>query len=260
MMRRRPSPGLFAVAVWCLVLGMGFGGRLVAEGLPAKPVTHVLDEAGLFDRHPKRLELISGRLLELQENHDLPVYLVLYGGLLDANLADQARELHRAWIGDRLDGIVVVWDGDMRQLEFGLPMTAHLDLEEQNGPMTRMPDHRLDPVLKEVRSSVEGLDDKRELVERLSVVLVARLDWMLRDLQPRRGITAGEVAVATLALGGILGLLGLVAAKFLRQSEIETRRQCYFPDVVVGGRLGASFGGGRVAVVDYMKSEPEEEE
>ena len=260
MMRRTPSPRILAVAGWCLVLGAVFGGRLVAEDLPAKPVTHVLDESGLFDRHPERLELISGRLLGLQESHDLPVYLVIYGGLLDASLADQARDLHGAWIGDHLDGIVVVWDGDLRQLEFGLPMTAHLDMEEQDGPMTRMPSHRLLPILKGVRSGVEGLDDKREYVERLSVVLVARLDWMLRDLQPRQGISAGEVAVATLALGGILGLLGLVAAKFLRQSEIETRRQCYFPDVVVGGRLGASFGGGRVAVVDYMKSEPEEEE
>ena len=81
-----------------------------------------------------------------------------------------------------------------------------------------------------------------------------------RFATPSRGISAGEVAVATVALGGVLGLLGLGGAKFLRKSEIETRRQCYFPDVVVGGRLGASFGGGRLAVVDYMKSGPEEEE
>lgn len=91
------------------------------------------------------------------------------------------------------------------------------------------------------------------------MVLATRLDWLLADGAPRRGISPGKVAAATLVLGGVLGGLGLWAGRFVRKGEVEARKQCYFTEVVVGARLGASFGGGRVAVVDYSREDPEEE-
>jgi hypothetical protein len=246
--------------VVALVLWMLVSPVIASESLPAAPGGMVLDEAGLFDRDPEGLAKISSRLLELRDEHDLDVYLVVYGGLLDTTLEKRTQQLYDLWIGRENDGLVVVWDSDTGLLDFGIPTAGYYDIDGEGGPVTRLPDHRLRPVLNEVMASVEGIEDKPAYVDRLSVVLVTRLGWMLRKDQPQGGVSAGSVAIATVLVGGALGMLGLWAGKLLRNSEVEAARECYFPDVLVGARLGAAFGGGRIAVVDYNREEPEEEE
>ncbi|MDA0768132.1 MAG: hypothetical protein O3A92_15085, partial [Verrucomicrobia bacterium] len=187
----------------CLVwmAGMGLGG-VGGEELPAAPAGHVLDEAGLFDRHPEELAVISGRLLALQEEHELPVYLAIYGGLMHTGIGKQTRQLYDAWIGKGSEGVVVVWDSDSDRLEFGLPTMGYYDLGGESPAVARLPEHRLRPIMVELRTEMAERESKQEAVDRLSVVLATRLDWLLEDTAPRRGISPGKVAAATLVLGG----------------------------------------------------------
>lgn len=244
---------------WAVVC-FGVMGWSAAEEYPPVPMGHVLDESGLFDRHPERLVEISTRLMELEEKHEMPVYIAIYGGLLQSRIKQQTQGLHGAWVGDDEDGVVVVWDSDTRRLEFGLPVAAYYDLGGEDGPATRLPDKRMRPVLNEVMDEVEAVENKLEYVERLSTVLVARLDYMLAEDRKPEGVSTMRVVVATVFLGGILAGMGLCAGRLVRGVEEKPRRQCYFPEVLVGSRLGASFGGGRVAVIDYMREDEGEED
>jgi hypothetical protein len=250
--------------VWLLAaagLSLAMVGR--SEGAveyPPAPMGHVLDDAGLFDRHPEQLVEISTRLMELEDEHDLPVYIAIYGGLLRSGIKEQTQGLYAKWVGKDVDGVVVVWDSDTRQLEFGLPSAGYYDLGGEDGSATSLPDQRMRPVLNEVIVKVKGIESKKGYVDRLSEDLVARLDHMLSEGGRQGGVSAGRVAVATLFLGGILAGIALCAGRWVRGSGVESRRQCYFPDVLVGSRLGAAFGGGRVAVIDYMSEDDGEED
>ena len=153
-------PGLFLVMA-------GWG---EAREYPSAPLGHVLDEAGLFDRQPERLVEISTRLMELEDEHAIPVYIAIYGGLLESGIKEETRGLYAEWIGDDEDGVVVVWDSDTRQLEFGLPSAGYYDLGGDEGPETRLPDQRMRPVLNGVISEVEGIEGRMAYVERLSEV------------------------------------------------------------------------------------------
>jgi hypothetical protein len=247
---------LAAVGLCLMMVGRSEG----AVEYPPAPMGHVLDDAGLFDRYPEQLVEISARLMELEEEHDLPVYIAIYGGLLRSGIKEQTEGLYAKWVGKDVDGVVVVWDSDTRQLEFGLPSAGYYDLGAEDGSATRLPDQRMRPVLSEVFANVKGIESKRAYVDRLSEILVARLDQMLREGERQGGVSAGRVVVATLLLGGVLAGIALCARRLVRGSGVESRRQCYFPDVLVGSRLGATSGGGRVAVIDYMSEDDGEED
>lgn len=235
---------------------------VVADGgeIPPAPEGRVLDEARLFAREPERLAEVSWRLETLVQEHRMPVYLAIYGALIDGRIDQRSRQLHEAWIGEGQDGVVVVWDSDTGDLEFGLPRATYYDAGLEPGWTTRLPDQRLRPVLDEVRAGVEGVADKKDFVERLTEVLASRLDQMLEQGGERRGGSTGTVIAGTVVAGGLLSLLGLWAGRFKKRVEEAPRRKCYFPDVLIGARLGASRGGGRVAVVDFNREEPEEVE
>ena len=179
---------------WVMVLlafcGAGFA---VGAELPLPPSGRVLDEAGLFDRKPRKLEVISQRLNGFVEEHGLPVYLVIYGGLIGEQIDQRSRQLHEAWIGRGQDGLIVVWDSDTGELEFGLPRATYYDAGLRDGEVTRLPDQRVRPVLDEVRAQVEGIAGKTEYAERVSEVLVAQLDGMFRQGKQERGVPVGSV-------------------------------------------------------------------
>lgn len=262
MRKQHPRLRWLSLLVGCLGLLLGgWAGAATIDPtrIPPPPATHVLDVAGLFEREPERLEEISGRLLELQERHELPVYLVIYPGLIHTSIEDQARALFKAWIPTGEEGIVVTCDTDTQRIEFGLPDPGMLDGQQGEGRVPRLPDYRLLPVLDQVLVDLEGTDDQADYIDRLSLVLFVRLSWMLRDGQTRGTFSAWKVAGGTVAVCLILGTIGLIGARFVKKTELKAKEQFFFPEVLVGTRLGAPCGGGRGAVVDYYRLEGNEE-
>jgi len=223
-------------------------GRLNVE-LPKPPPSHVLDVAGLFDRHPEELAEISGMLKSLEAKHGVPVYLAVYAGLLRGGVREQSKVLFDTWIGDGGDGLVVVCDTDSRKLDVGMPLASFQELENGEVIVSRLPDEEVIPILLELKEKLAGREDGVDYLVELTAHLTTRLDGMLsveRSTGPDKA--AWIIVGITLLAVGVLGLLGWVASRWMRGSDVKAAEQFFFPDVLVGVRLGAQCGGGRVAV------------
>lgn len=116
----------------------------------------------------------------------------------------------------------------------------------------RYPLARLVEVLQRVLTRAEA--DSQQGIEK--ALLIAAKQWMadLRQLEKERQNAARLLqgpdqalllGCALLFVGGGFGLRSLVTRR--RRREVTDRRQFLFPDVVVGQRLGAPFGGGHLA-------------
>jgi hypothetical protein len=253
-----------AVAVWMAAceaapaqLPRGFGGGAV--GLPEAPESHVLDAAGLFKRDQEKLTELSRGLLELEQRHDLQVFVAIYGGILSGGVTNRAQELYDAWIGGGKDGIVVVCDTDTRALDIGLPQASFSGVVEDGGPTTRLPDYRMIPIMRRLQAELSGEQDQVEYLDQMVTLLVVELDRVM-SAKPA-GLAARstwQFILLVITIGLLLAGLGLVGQRYLRRADQKARERYYLPDVLVGSRLGAPCGGGRVSEAAFPEEPPGE--
>lgn len=224
--------------------------------VPVPPPSHVLDEAGIFRREAERLQGISERLLRLKRDHGFSVYLAVYPGLLRNTIWEQARALVDGWVGAGNDGLVLVFDIDTRLLEVALPRVTSQEPGGNDLLMPRISEDDVKAILEELKSKRLLGSDRREGLDRLTEILVQRLDALLTE-EPRKAETASTVkfVVIVLAVGLVLGVLGMGVHRAMSASEARAREQFYFPEVEVASRLGAPYGGGHRSVVDYGSPE-----
>ncbi len=248
-----------------ILLGLGLASPLAAQisdsdarelaRLPGPPADHILDVAEIFKRHPDRYEEISRRLRRLHEEHDLPVYLAIYAGILDSNLNRRSRLLYDKWIGPDRDGVVVVYESDTRGREIVTPSSKFANLEESTGRLSRLPDYQMIPILAELQVTLEGVEDRVDFLDRTTEILAVRLDALMKEKPAGIGDRSNLKLVAvTLAIGVALTLLGVLGNRRLRVVEENARERFYFPDVTVGARLGAPFCGGCQSIVDFSSN------
>ncbi len=225
---------------------------LLSVDLPKPPPTHVLDVAGLFDRHPEELKKISGQLKSLKKKHGVPVYLAVYSGLLRGGVREQSKLLFDTWIGEGRDGLVVVCDTDSQKLDVGMPLANFAALENGEVMVSRLPDAEVVPILLELKEKLAGRKDRVDYLMEMTEHLTTRLDGIL-SVERKTGpdAEAWKIAGITLLAVGVLTLLGWLASRMMRGADVKAREQFFFPEVLVGVRLGAQCGGGRVAVRKY---------
>lgn len=254
----------FLVLAWLLGTTAGPGqltGSFSGDAdRPKPPPSHVLDVAGLFDRHPDELAIISGMLKSLEEEHGMGVYLTVHAGLLQGGVEGQARRLFDTWVGEGTDGLVLVYDMDSRELDVGRPLAALTRMESGEVLVSRLPEAELMPILLELRAKVADREDQAASLVEMTGHLATRLGALL-SLERKTGPDAGawKIAWITLSAGGILALLGWLLNRVVRGADVRAREQFHFPDVLVGVRLGAQCGGGRVAVRRYGEQQRGEE-
>lgn len=116
--------------------------------------------------------------------------------------------------------------------------------------MTRFPDHRLVPLIRAVNVETRGVKDKMEFLDRLTATMVRELDVLL--FVEEESSATGRFIGVTLILGALIGLLGYLGHRFVSRSEIRSDEQFYFPEVEVGARLGAPYGGARVNTLSFQ--------
>jgi hypothetical protein len=245
---------------WCAFLADGFGqrsqflgGSVPVYATPPAPASRILDEAGVLDLYSEQAAIISARLKKLEAQHGLPTYLVIYSSLVTRDVADRPRELYDAWIGARHEGVVLVCEIDSRQLEIAFPLDRESSFSPEEAVMTRFPDHRLVPLIRAINLEVKetrGVKDKVEFLDRLTATLVQELDVLLfvEEEMSDTGLFIG----VTLILGTLIGLLGYFGHRFVTRAEIKSHEQFYFPEVEVGSRLGAPYGGARVNTLSFQ--------
>lgn len=203
-----------------------------------------------MDLYSEQAAIISARLKKLEAEHDLPIYLVIRSSLVTGDVAERARELYDAWIGARYEGVVLVCEIDSRQLEIAFPLERDSSFSPDEAVMTRFPDHRLVPLIRAVNVETRGVMDKMEFLDRLTATLVRELDILL-FVEEERSDTGRFIGV-TLVLGTLIGLLGYLGHRFVSRAEIRSHEQFYFPEVEVGARLGAPYGGARVNTLSFQ--------
>ncbi|GEM_PF-1261685 len=253
------SRGLATAAICWTGVILGGMAPLLAQGAgdggaahPPPPANRILDDAELFKRAPERLTAISERLVAFEKEHGIPIYLVVYAGVIRGNVTQRAQELYEAWVGAGRDGIVIVCDTDTREVDLGLPGQQPEDLEGGRKSVTRLPAYRMVPVLAALRMELDGVRKRVDYLDGMTRILTERLGAVLDESGTERQLWSNYTLAAVLVgAGAMVVLLGLWANRRLRAMETKEREKFYFPEVLVGIRLGAPFGGGRVSEVDF---------
>ncbi|NIP96786.1 MAG: hypothetical protein GWO24_26455, partial [Akkermansiaceae bacterium] len=222
--------------------------------LPAAPPDHILDAGELFQRHPDRRRAISERLRRLKREHDLPVYLAVYAGILDSSISQRARLIYEKWIGADREGVVVVYNTDTLEREIVTPGSGYAG-PAGSGSSSRLPDYQMIPILAELKLTLEGVEDRIVFLDRSMEILADRLDALLRKPEPRIADRPALKLVAIMLVVGVgLTLLGFYGNRRLHLAEKKAREQYLFPEVSMSIRLGAPFGGGCQSVVGFSGS------
>ena len=248
------------VAMLALLAAEGLAANSLAAGglnMPLPPPSHVLDAGQVFVRHPEKLEEISKSLKALEKKHGVPVYLAVYSGLIRTSVARQSKDLFDLWVGDSQDGIVVVCDTDHSRIDLGLPKASYYPTGDERAKSTRLPESRVVPIVRELKRDVDGSADPVDYLSHAVEILTMRLDELLSvEPQSWRDGSAWKVGVVTVVSCILLAILGFWASRFLRKADEKARESFHFPEVLVRSRLGANFGGGKVAVVNFAGDLP----
>lgn len=251
---------------WLCMLGLaGLGWPLAAQGalsdaeeqalIPEAPAGCLLDEDGLLDRHPERRDAIVERLRAFEQEHGFAVYVAVYGSIIGSDLPRRARLHFDQWIGPDRDGIVVALETDTLSWEVVTPGTHYARPAPGSASQSRLPDHRMLPILAELRVTLEGVENRVDFLDRTTEILAERVGEFLRAEPAAKGSgLMWRFAAVLLGLGVVIVLAGVFVGRRLRFAEERARERFYFPEVMVGTRLGAPFGGGRQSVVDFSRN------
>lgn len=239
----------------CLVsVPFGFAQELKedAPDIPASPQNHILDETGFFRDHPEQLDEVSQSLERMQSKYGYPVYLVIYYSVFEGNLQRKAEELHRAWLGDKGQGMVLVYQRDP-VAEGNNPAIAYYKGSElDSGQTETMQPKNLIPrrdtemmlanVFRKMKSSSE---DGRDYVAEIIHGIEHELDAYFK-VEPVKWNDSSNLRLMSLFAGAVvaLGLLGMIFWRVFARADSRSGREYYFPDIKTGRRLGAPFGGG----------------
>ena len=226
---------------------VGFGMSETKQGgeepLPESPADHVLDEARLID--PETRAKLVAEIQRLEREAGVDLFIAAYT-LLPEPIEDRARRLREAWATNHRT-VVCVYRRGAQQLTFSasgdgkvfVPSQTLFALYDRAVEVARQHDEPRDRLVAATRSLSEGLIE----------------DLKVRD--SKRGPFVGEVfrlliglMIASLTIGGI----SYAIVKVLNGRRQARDAGFLFPEVVVGRRLGAAFGGGTVAEIDFQKN------
>jgi len=229
----------------------GFG----AQDQSAPPPSFVLDDDDLFRSDSKTLREIRDRLGEFYDRHELPVYLAVYAGLIGSTPGERAEELRREWLGERY-GFVMVYDTDTGELGLGRSLETCSDGADGD-PATeigRIPSYELIEVMLKVRENLGDNSDRIAHLDTLTKQLVTEFDACLERLEapPRRGPML-MFAFAVIGAIAAMALVAMFAASWISRADEQSSRTLKLPDVLVGQRLGAPCGGGRISSREFRE-------
>ena len=220
--------------------------------LPPAPANQILDEARLFSREPQRLAIIAETLAALEDRHGSRLYLAISDTLLGRSLKDQAALLEAKWLAGQ-PGMVLVLEADSFKFRFGQAPPIKEELEPGNTiERTRPTDFsrvELERIIAELEEPLRAATtDRAVFAETLGTGLAVEISNILdqRAAAPASN-TRGRMIVLAIGLLAFTGLLALLAVAGLKRAEARARERLVFPKVAVGTRLGAPYGGGKVA-------------
>ncbi len=238
-----------------------------SEVTPDAPPSHVLDDAELFREQPAQLADIQNLLRALESDHGYPVYLSIYYNVFDGDLQSRADRLHEAWIGEAGRGMVIVFQLDP-VVSGSNPAVAYykgseLDAGTDEGadgytvagaPSGIIPGQDVEAILARVFKAAE---EKREDPKAFLRAITLGLDREVRQylaIEPPKWSDANNLQLMAIFLSVIGGLVlaGFLLWRLMSRADARSGKTHYFPEVRVGRRLGAPFGGGWISEKTFV--------
>jgi hypothetical protein len=219
---------------------------------PPPPADGLLDESRVLAREPERKQAITAALAGLEAKHGFRMYFALYDSLYGRSVADRARDLQQAWLGDR-PGMVLVLETDSRTFKLGRPPPRQKEIGSGQAVEVLGPADLSSLDLSEVVRGLEGslmtARDAAEFAERLGTGFAAGISTVFEERATRPEGSASRSRMIALAIGllAATGLLALLVVAGLKRAEARSLERYVFPKVSVGTRLGAPYGGGKIS-------------
>ena len=236
-----------------LLWGSALSGRAQEEPFvpPPAPEDRVLDESRVLVRDPERKEAITAALSALEGKHGFRMYFVLYDSLYGRDLAERARVLRQAWLGEQ-PGLVLLLETDSRTFKIDRP--AALQKEVEPGTRLEIPEATdlssmdLSEVLRQIEGSLMTAGDGGEFAERLGTGIATGVSAVFDERAARpEGGSKGRTVLLAIGVIAAAGLVALLVVAGLKRAEAKSLERYVFPKISVGTRLGAPYGGGKVS-------------
>lgn len=244
---------LSAVAAIGLARGQAIPAADDAHPIPPRPAFHVVDDARIFQHEPERLRALADHLAELKKRHSFPLYLSIHDSIIGLPPSELVQRLHDAWVGKE-SGLVALIETDSGRFAVSRPARKTEDLAPdlpKLGP-SDLTDLELTAALARVAAEVLPVDDRAGRAEKLGRTLADEISAVLQTRQqaPERkdGMRTAVLGVGLLAVSGLLAMLTLM---LIRRADSKAARRFLFPQVHVGRRLGAPYGGGTISSKNF---------
>lgn len=223
------------------------------EPLPEAPKDGILDAAEVFQ--PEKRQALATKLGAFRESHRFHVYISTYTFVYGEDANQRAERLGGKWLKGKQGAVIVLDRGgaenspvvgmnwvchdENHKLPYQTIINLMLHAKRQaEAQPANQPEERLRVAAEEIMSSYTRLHAEQQ--EALNASGVGQLK-----------ILGGVVALMFLCLGILM-----LAQRFQRKAAIA-EEECYlFPQVEVGTRYGAPFGGGLVVQMHHGGKTP----
>lgn len=239
-----------------LLMTLWLGAAMGQEFSPVpefpKPKRHIVDDGRLFFTEPGRLAAMEARLVALEEKHQFPVYVCIYSALIGSTVPERVQALQDQWVGNDSPGWVAVLETDNRVVALGIHPVKEVTFDGGSALPTPGPldltGFEQNSLRAQIVQATQGVDDPTRQAEITVNLLAGGIDKILnaRAAPPARN-TRMRIAAVTVGLVAATALVGLLAVAWLRRSDARERQRFVFPEITVGTRLGAPYGGGKIS-------------
>lgn len=244
---------LSCVAAIGLARGQAIPAMDDAYPIPPRPAFHVVDDARIFQHEPERLRALADQLAQLEAKYSFPLYLSIHDSIIGLPPSELVQRLHDAWIGKE-SGLVALIETDSGRFAVSRPARKTEDIAPDlpKWSPSDLTDLELTAVLARVAAEVLPVKDRAGRAEKLGQMLADEISGVLQSRQqaPERkdGMRTAVLAVGLLALAA---LLGMITVMLIRRADSRASRRFFFPQVHVGRRLGAPYGGGTISSKNF---------
>ncbi len=205
------------------------------------PPDSILDDARIFD-DAGRADMVSV-LRAAKKEHGYEFYIAAFTYVAGETVEERAVRLRDAWVRTPR-GIVIVYERGSQKMT----MCSH----EAYYDFLAKPE--LAEVFEAAYTAAAIYEDPAKRLYHATDALVFHLAETLRPLeQDRQLFNEGMLKLlgAFFITIALLGLIGFGMFRLQRWSDRRRSIQFRFPEVVVGKRLGAAFGGGVMAEMSF---------
>lgn len=249
----------------CLFLGdRGFAQESVRgssdkSNLPPAPQNYILDDAELFRENQAALSELQKSLSKMQNDYGYPVYLAIYYNVYDGNLQARADALLKNWTDESNHGMVIVYQldpvisGNNPAIAFNQGSTLDDDLSKAT-PTNVISGRDVEAMLTRIFRNVEAdRDDHTKLISSLIYGLEGEISKYY-EAKPASWSDKDNLNLMAVFLGVILvlGILGVLFWRLFARADAKSNQTRYFPEVRVGRRLEAPFGGGWISEKTFV--------